>query len=206
MTMGSWLSTDERRNGMRLRIAIAAALLAASVLAMAPTPATASTRLVTGLAGGAGSTVGPDGALYVTEPLAGRVSRVDPASGRLTTFTSGLPASIIGLGGVMDVAFIGHTAYVLVTLAAPDVGGSNIDGIYRVDGPHSFTRSRRPERLRRGDGRERCAARLRLRPRRLRREQARLLGTGRRREHERRHLHRRRLDADSVIEGLRKRW
>ena len=39
----------------------------------------------------------------------------------------------------MDVAFIGRTAYVLVTLVSPDVGGSSIDGIYRVDGPHSFT-------------------------------------------------------------------
>ena len=39
----------------------------------------------------------------------------------------------------MDIAFIGHTAYVLVTLVGPDVGGSDVDGIYRVDGPHSFT-------------------------------------------------------------------
>jgi hypothetical protein len=28
---------------------------------------------------------------------------------------------------------------VLVTLVGPDVGGSDVDGIYRVDGPHSFT-------------------------------------------------------------------
>jgi sugar lactone lactonase YvrE len=124
---------------MRLRIAITAALLAGSALVVAPAPAMGSTRLVTGLAGGAGSTIGPDGALYVTEPLAGRVSRVDPTSGRVTTFASGLPVSIIGLGGAMDVAFIGHTAYVLVTLVSPDVGGSNVDGIYRIDGRHSFT-------------------------------------------------------------------
>jgi hypothetical protein len=39
----------------------------------------------------------------------------------------------------MDVAFIGQTAYVLVTLVGPDVGGSDIVGIYRVDGPNSFT-------------------------------------------------------------------
>ena len=38
-----------------------------------------------------------------------------------------------------DIAFLGHTAYVLVTLVGPDVGGSDIDGIYRVDGPHRFT-------------------------------------------------------------------
>jgi hypothetical protein len=45
----------------------------------------------------------------------------------------------VGIGGAMDVAFIGHTAYVLVTLVSPDVGGSDVDGIYRVDGPDSFT-------------------------------------------------------------------
>jgi hypothetical protein len=39
----------------------------------------------------------------------------------------------------MDVAFIGSTAYVLVTLVGPDVGGTDTVGIYRVDGPESFT-------------------------------------------------------------------
>jgi len=34
---------------------------------------------------------------------------------------------------------MGSTAYVLVTLVGPDVGGSDIVGIYRVDGPHTFT-------------------------------------------------------------------
>jgi sugar lactone lactonase YvrE len=98
--------------------------------------------LVTGLDGGSGSTVGPDGALYVPETVAGRISRVDPKTGAVTTFTSGLPKqqASLGLGGVMDVAFIGHTAYALVTLVGdPDWGGSDIDGIYRIDGPHSFT-------------------------------------------------------------------
>ena len=42
-------------------------------------------------------------------------------------------------GGAIDVAFIGKTAYVLVTLVGPDVGGSDVVGIYRVDGPDSFT-------------------------------------------------------------------
>jgi len=49
------------------------------------------------------------------------------------------PKPIIGLGGAMDIAFIGGTAYVLVTLVGPDVGGSDVAGIYRVDGPHRFT-------------------------------------------------------------------
>jgi sugar lactone lactonase YvrE len=96
-------------------------------------------RLVTGLEGAAGSTVGPDGALYVTEGAAGRVSRVDPRTGQVTTFASGLPRSIIGFGGPTDIAFIDNTAYVIVTLVGPQFGGSDINGVYRVDGPTSFT-------------------------------------------------------------------
>jgi hypothetical protein len=97
--------------------------------------------LVTGLNGGSGSTVGPHGALYVTEAHAGRISRVDPQSGEVTTFASGLPLRMPGFpfGGVVDVAFIGKTAYALVTLVGPDVGGTDVVGIYRVDGPNSFT-------------------------------------------------------------------
>jgi hypothetical protein len=97
--------------------------------------------LVTGLEGGSGSTIGPGGALYVTEGAAGRISRVDPQTGDVTTFASGLPTMIpaVGIGGAIDVAFIGKTAYALVTLVGPDVGGSNVVGIYRVDGPDSFT-------------------------------------------------------------------
>jgi hypothetical protein len=99
----------------------------------------ATTLLVSGLAGGSGSTVGPDGALYVTEGSAGRVSRVDPRTGGVTTYADGLPPSIVGVGGAMDVAFRGSTAYVLVSLVGSDVGGSDIVGIYRVDGPSRFT-------------------------------------------------------------------
>jgi hypothetical protein len=118
--------------------------LAGTVLVAPSAPATAAptaTRLVAGLAGGSGSTVGPGGALYVTETAAGRVSRVDPQTGAVTTYASGLPPAIpaVGLGGAMDVAFFGGTAYVLVTLVGPDVGGSDVVGIYRVDGPHDFT-------------------------------------------------------------------
>ena len=95
--------------------------------------------LVSGMASGSGSTIGPHGALYVTEGKAGRVLRVDPKSGDVTTFAEGLPKSIVGIGGAMDVAFIDKTAYVLVTLVGPDVGGTDTVGIYRVDGPNSFT-------------------------------------------------------------------
>ena len=95
--------------------------------------------LVTGLQGASGSTIGPGGALYVTEGAVGRISRIDPKTGNVTTFASGLPPSLIGIGGVYDVAFLGGTAYALVTLVGPDVGGSDVVGIYRIDGPNSFT-------------------------------------------------------------------
>jgi len=94
---------------------------------------------VSGLGDISGSAVGPDGALYVTHGSTGRISRVNPRTGHATVFATGLPPSIIGLGGVMDLAFIDHTAYALVTLVGPDVGGSSVGGIYRVDSPNSFT-------------------------------------------------------------------
>src|SRR5262245_60669457 len=113
-------------------------LLAATLLVMI-TPLCANAQLVTGLAGASGSSIGPGGALYVTEGAAGRISRVDPATGQVTTFASGLPPSIVGIGGAIDVAFIGSTAYALVTLVGSDVGGNSVVGIYRVYGPNRFT-------------------------------------------------------------------
>jgi hypothetical protein len=95
--------------------------------------------LASGLQNSVGSTIGPDGALYVAEGDAGRVSRIDLMTGHRTTFVRGLPRRVLPLGGAMDVAFLGGTAYVLVTLVSPDVGGTDVDGIYRVDGPHRFT-------------------------------------------------------------------
>ena len=97
--------------------------------------------LASGLQGTAGSTIGPDGALYVTEGTVGKVSRVDPRTGNVTTFASGLPLLIpeVGIGGAWDIAFLGKTAYVLVTLVGTDVGGTDVVGIYRIDGPASYT-------------------------------------------------------------------
>jgi len=86
-----------------------------------------------------GSTVGPDRALYVPESATGSIARIKRRTGHVSTFATGLPKRIGDLGGAMDVAFIHHTAYVLVTLVSPDVGGTDVDGIYRMDGPHSFT-------------------------------------------------------------------
>jgi hypothetical protein len=111
----------------------------ASHVAMPPAGKADPPTLLTAGAGGSGSTVGPDGGLYVTDGAKGRVLRVDRKTGAVTTFTSGLPKSIIGIGGAMDVAFIGRKAYVLVTLVGRDVGGSDVVGVYRVDGPTSST-------------------------------------------------------------------
>ena len=128
---------------MKRKLLVVVGLIAvgAGMLVTSSASAATATRLVTGLAGGSGSTVGPGGALFVTERAAGRVSRVDPQTGVVTTFASGLPPAIpaVGLGGPMDVAFFGGTAYVLVTLVGPYVGGSDVAGIYRVDGPDDFT-------------------------------------------------------------------
>jgi streptogramin lyase len=71
-----------------------------------------ATLLVDSLAGGSGSTIGPGGALFVTEGPTGSILRVDPDTGEVTTFATGLPPAIIEIGGAMDVAFIGGTAYV----------------------------------------------------------------------------------------------
>lgn len=100
-------------------------------------PVTAGAQLVSGLQGSAGSTVGPGGDIYVTEGLVGKVSRVDPRTGNVTTFAEGLPPSVIGIGGAVDVAFIDDTGYVLVTLVS--LFSPAADGVYRIDGPNSYT-------------------------------------------------------------------
>jgi hypothetical protein len=89
-----------------------------------------------------GSTVGPGGALYVTDSTAGRIRRVDPQRGTVTTFADGLPRAIAGVvgGGLADVAFRGRTPYVLVTgvsefwvdlIKSPAAPAA--EGIYRLD-------------------------------------------------------------------------
>lgn len=85
---------------------------------------------------GSGSTVGPDGALYVTDGPGGRVLRVDPRTGATTTFASGLPQAIpeVGIGGAIDLVFLGRTAYVLVTLVGPEFGQpAVVSGVYRIN-------------------------------------------------------------------------
>jgi sugar lactone lactonase YvrE len=131
-----------RRSGWLVLLVLGLlALVAPAAGATSRTGDATAHRLVTGLQGGSGSTIGPDGALYVTESAAGRITRVDPQTGATTTYASGLPQLIpaAGFGGPVDVAFLGRTAYVLVTLVGPDVGGRDVVGIYRVDGPDRFT-------------------------------------------------------------------
>ena len=91
---------------------------------------------------GSGSTVGPDGALYVTDSTAGRIRRIDPRRGTVSTYADGLPLQIPGVvgGGVADVAFLGRTAYVLVTGVsqfwtelARSPNAPMAEGIYRLD-------------------------------------------------------------------------
>jgi hypothetical protein len=98
-------------------------------------------------AAGSGSSIGPGGDLYVAQPAAGEIWRIDPESGQETLYASGLPQRFAGLpfGGVMDVAFIGSTAYALVSVVGSefpaDLFACNPEtvGIYRIDGPTSST-------------------------------------------------------------------
>ena len=96
---------------------------------------------------GSGSAIGPDNALYVTDGNAGSLLRIDPKTGHVSTFATGLPRQVLGVGGAIDVEFIGHTAYVLVTAVGGDLltptgpvhFGDATGGIYRLNKDRSFT-------------------------------------------------------------------
>jgi sugar lactone lactonase YvrE len=122
-----------------LAVAVATLALAAPAVADVREPVRELTSFAApGCVGGcgSGSTIGPDRALYVTDGPAGRVLRVDRRTGATTTYASGLPRAIpdVGIGGAIDVAFVGHAAYVLVTLVGPAFGQPDVvNGIYRID-------------------------------------------------------------------------
>jgi sugar lactone lactonase YvrE len=122
-----------------LAVAVATLALAGPAVADARKPVRELTAFAApGCVGGcgSGSTIGPDRALYVTDGPGGRVLRVETRSGRTTTYASGLPPAIaeVGIGGAIDVAFVGRTAYVLVTLVGPAFGQPDVaGGIYRID-------------------------------------------------------------------------
>lgn len=130
---------------MRKRLGLAAVVFAAIWIGTAAASAGAAPSaphlLFGGLPAGSGSTIGPDGALYANDPVNGTIVRVDPATGASSTYADCLPkrlVPVLGFSGEMDVAFIGGTAYVLVTVVSdPLLGGTDADGIYRIDGPHS---------------------------------------------------------------------
>ncbi len=135
-------------NSKRIAIGIALGLLiilgsSMAVAGKAPFGEPSVSLLASGLMGSSGSTIGPDGALYVTEGAAGKVSRVDPKSGEVTTYAEGLPPAVVPIGGANDLVFIGKTAYVLVTMVGADlpvpVPNPAVVGIYRIDGPNSYT-------------------------------------------------------------------
>jgi hypothetical protein len=95
-----------------------------------------------------GSTIGPGGALYVPDGVAGAVLRIDRRSGRVTPYAGGLPPKAFpgaDIGGPVDVAFAGPTAYVLVTLVSGTFLGEPFgdpeaeNGLYRIERDGSNT-------------------------------------------------------------------
>jgi hypothetical protein len=142
----------DSRRALTVLMAVAAAVAAAAMTSpasakeppKAPVVHELATFAAPGCVGGcgSGSTIGPDKGLYVTDGPGGRVLRVDPKTGAVTTFASGLPPAIpdVGIGGAIDVAFVGHTAYVLVTLVGPAFGQNDVvGGIYRIQRDGSAT-------------------------------------------------------------------
>ena len=97
-----------RRSLVSLFAALVAVILTPAFVGAVPSSADLSPSLpVLGLQGSFGSTVGPGGDLYIAEGVARRVSRIDPGTGTVTTFASGLPAQVIpGVGAATDVEFI----------------------------------------------------------------------------------------------------
>jgi hypothetical protein len=124
-----------RRGSARLVLGGALALLTAASASGQASQPTDGELLASGLEGSIGSAIGPDGALYVPEATLGRITRLDPETGEATTLAEGLPPGPFPGAGAIDVAFIGETAYALVTLVFPD----HVAGIYRIDDPGTST-------------------------------------------------------------------
>jgi hypothetical protein len=136
----------------KLLVGAVALLAMVAPLAASATPPAAvpgAPALLATLSGGAasGSAIGPGRALYVPQPATGEIWRIDLATGNKTLYASGLPRRFdqLPFGGVMDVAFVGSTAYALVSVVGsqfPDdlfACNPNTVGIYRIDGPTSST-------------------------------------------------------------------
>jgi hypothetical protein len=138
----------------RIGLFIAVAALAAAVVAPTVSAHDREGPVVTRLAEFGsddfvtGSTIGPDGALYVTDGVAGAVLRIDGRSGHVAPYASGLPPKAfpgVDIGGPVDVAFAGRTAYVLVTLVSGEISGEPFgdpkakNGLYRIERDGSST-------------------------------------------------------------------
>jgi hypothetical protein len=145
LALVKWRNEMDRKFFVRAMVLSCVIILASTLVVSANNPSTEPniTLLATELQGASGSAIGPDGALYVTEGAAGRISRIDPQTGNMTTFAEGLPPAILPIGGATDLVFMDGIAYVLVTMVGDDlpipVNNGDIVGIYRVDGPNSFT-------------------------------------------------------------------
>ena len=118
---------------------LVAGLVAALVLPAGAVSAAPRVHTIASLPSGSGSTIGPRGDLFVASPTTGEIYRIDHRTHRVSTFHSGLPLQVAPVGGVMDVAFLHGKAYALVTLVGPDVGGSSVVGIYRLDSQTTAT-------------------------------------------------------------------
>ncbi len=132
----------------RIGLFIAAAALAAVAFAPAASAHNRRGPVVTHLAEFGnddfvtGSTIGPGGALYVTDGSTGEVLRIDRRDGGVSTYATGLPPKAFqgqDIGGPVDVAFRGRTAYVLVTLVSGAIFGEPFgdpeakNGLYRIE-------------------------------------------------------------------------
>jgi hypothetical protein len=89
-----------------------------------------------------GSTIGPDGALYVADGSAGNILRINLPDGVVSTYATGFPPKAFqgeDIGGPVDVAFVDGTAFVLVTLVSGLVNGEPFgdpeakNGLYRIE-------------------------------------------------------------------------
>jgi hypothetical protein len=83
------MTIQMRRLLVTAALGVLTVILAASAAARPGGPG--QPELLTTLAGGAasGSAIGPGGALYVPQPAAGEIWRIDPESGAKTLYASG---------------------------------------------------------------------------------------------------------------------
>ncbi len=122
-----------RNRALTLVVALVLSIASPAAIASAAPPDPTAAPVGAELPGASGSAIGPGGDLFVASPASGTIYRIDRHTHSVDTFHEGLPPQVPPLGGVTDLAFQGDTAYSLVTLVGPDVGGDDTVGIYRLD-------------------------------------------------------------------------